>query len=112
MSKSQRTKGAQFEREVASMFKFAGYEAKRNLGQTRDGGHDLDVECHIPLTIECKRRKKAMQAMKWLEQADAAEQEGMSVVVTRGDGGRTAVVMYWEDWISLFQKAELWSMST
>ena len=38
MSKMQRTKGASFERDIVNVLKEHGYEAGRNLTQTRDGG--------------------------------------------------------------------------
>ena len=38
MSKSQRDKGHQFERDVVNVLKMHGYEASRNLTQTRDSG--------------------------------------------------------------------------
>ena len=42
MSKSQRTKGAAFEREVVNIIKEAlGEQVKRNLDQWRDGGHEI-----------------------------------------------------------------------
>lgn len=72
MSKSQRTKGAVFERDVCAIFSSAlGQEFKRNIGQARDGGNDIDIG---PLIVECKRRKTLGTVYKWLQQAiDAAK---------------------------------------
>lgn len=52
-----RNKGAAFEREVANLIRDSlGYECKRNLMQTAEGGHDL---IGIPgWAIECKRYKE------------------------------------------------------
>lgn len=69
MSKSQRTKGAVFEREVCEIFTSALNPAepfKRNIGQARDGGNDIDVG---PLVVECKRRKTLGTVYGWLQQA-------------------------------------------
>ena len=56
-----RNKGARFEREVAQVFKDAGYDAKRCF-QTRGGAAEVpDVEVldtSFPLDIECKHGKK------------------------------------------------------
>lgn len=72
MGKSQRTKGAVFEREVCDSFTAALNPAtpfKRNIGQARDGGNDIDVG---PLVVECKRRKTLGTVYGWLEQATRA----------------------------------------
>lgn len=69
MSKSQRTKGAAFEREICDVFTSAlnpPTPFKRNIGQARDGGNDIDVG---PLLIECKRRKTLGTVYAWLQQA-------------------------------------------
>lgn len=53
---NSRNKGATFEREVANLIKESlGFDCKRNLMQTAEGGHDL---IGIPnWAIECKRYK-------------------------------------------------------
>ena len=43
MGKAQRDKGAGFERDIVNVLKEHGYEAGRNLTQTRDGGGDIDL---------------------------------------------------------------------
>lgn len=93
MGKSQRTKGATFEREIAHRFRDAvGVDCKRNIGQARDGGNDLDVG---PLVVECKRRKTLTTLRAWYAQAHAAmvtrnlqsgRQDLVPVVVARADG--------------------------
>ena len=55
MSKMQRTKGASFERDIVNVLKEHGYEAGRNLTQTRDGGGDIDLPRWL---LECKRYAK------------------------------------------------------
>lgn len=73
MSKSQRTKGAVFEREVCDIFTSAlnpPAPFQRNIGQSRDGGNDIDIG---PLIVECKRRATLGTVYAWLQQAtDAA----------------------------------------
>jgi hypothetical protein len=67
VSKTQRTKGAAGEREVAQFFsKLFGREIKRTLGQARDSGTDVDTG---PLMIEVKRRKQVALLYEALDQA-------------------------------------------
>lgn len=86
MSKSQRNKGAAFERQVVRWLIEWGYKAKRLLSQSRDGGADVGwthgrIECkcgaHVPLTI-----------YKWLDQNEA------EIVVVKGDRKQPVAVMY------------------
>ena len=53
MSKSQRTKGAAFERECVILLNEHGADAERNLSQARDGGYDIDS---LFGAFECKKR--------------------------------------------------------
>lgn len=102
MSRSQRTKGAAYEREVANAFSDAlGDTITRRLGQARDGGHDLSVG---PLIVECKRRH-ALAVVPWLEQAaDACVGEHAGkypVVVTRADHSASVVVLRLDHFLAL-----------
>lgn len=111
MGKSQRTKGAVFEREVAAEFSsaFAPHEFKRHIGQARDGGNDLDVGC---LVVECKRRASLKVLRMWMQQATAAVSmrpvekvtrhathatldlmQRFPIVVMREDGGKEPMVL-------------------
>jgi len=53
VSRAQRTKGAQFERECVILLNEHGADAERNLSQTRDGGYDIDS---VFGAFECKKR--------------------------------------------------------
>lgn len=96
----QRTKGASYEREVCQVFSDAlDQPVKRNIGQARDGGNDIDVG---PLRVECKRRKSLGTLESWMQQAE----EGCPIdkypaVITRSDGGESMIVMKLEDFLSL-----------
>ena len=116
MGKSQRTKGAGFEREVCDVFSAAlGQKFKRNIGQARDGGNDIDVG---PLVVECKRRKSLKTVEGWLEQANRAArtrdflgkfgeddpragEAAIPVVVMRADNGVPMVLLTLDDFITL-----------
>lgn len=95
MGRSQRVKGAAFEREIA-----ARLGCSRNIGQARDGGDDVTFG---PLRIECKRRRRIAVVQAWVEQAAAScEREGdIPVVIARQDHGEPLVVMRFEDWMQV-----------
>lgn len=104
MSKSQRTKGAVFEREVCDVFTAAlnpPQPFKRNIGQARDGGYDIPIG---PLGVECKRRKTLGTVYAWLEQAVKAckgeyvehengPQPRIPIVVARQDADTSPIVI-------------------
>jgi hypothetical protein len=109
LGKSQRTKGATYEREVARRFTDAigldGVEIKRNIGQARDGGNDIDVG---PYVVECKRRKTLTTIEQWFAQAvvaAAARKPGpygpaIPIVVMRADHGSDYVVIRLNDFLA------------
>ena len=111
MGKSQRTKGAVYEREIALAFSKA-FQAKfsRNIGQSRDGGNDIDVG---PLVVECKRRKTLTTLRKWMDQAivaakrrlvpgtDLTTTPAIPMIVCREDNGESLVVLRLADFLTL-----------
>jgi hypothetical protein len=97
-----RTKGAEFEREVAArLSEILGVIVKRKLGAARDGGDDIQVG---PYSIECKRRK-ATAVDDWMRQAEenAAKTGRIPVVVTRADRREAIYCMRERDFVMLFQ---------
>lgn len=111
MGKAQRTKGAVYEREIAQQFtdvlSLPDVEFKRNIGQARDGGNDIDVG---PLVVECKRRKSLTGLYQWVEQAEAAAMErwraepgepAYPCVILREDDNESLVLMKLEDFLTL-----------
>jgi Holliday junction resolvase len=56
VSKLSRTKGAKFEREIATVLRELWPEAKRGIGQTRMGSEVPDVD-GTPYWVEAKHRK-------------------------------------------------------
>lgn len=103
MGKMQRTKGAEFERAVVMTLKARGFDAARNLEQTRDGGGDINLPAHL---IECKRYAK-IRVYEWLEQAEAAAKDHqIPVVVARADKKQAIAILYWEDFLGMMDNAE------
>jgi Holliday junction resolvase len=105
MGKSQRTKGATYEREVCKWLEERfGRAVTRNIGQARDGGNDID---YGPLLIECKRRKTLTTIESWMQQAvDSVaawmrrERRGavpVPLVVCRADNGASLVILRADD---------------
>lgn len=103
MSKSQRTKGANFEREVVRQFRELGHHVARNLDQWRDGGGDIALKRWM---FECKRRAK-ISVYEWMEQCKAAARgEQVPVVIARGDNKEALVIMRFEDFLEMFDALE------
>ena len=95
MGKSQRVKGATFEREIAGyLSERLGRVVKRKLEQARDGGDDIQVG---RFRIECKRRKR-LGFYAWMDQALAACASGdIPVVIARGDGHDAVALIFLDD---------------
>jgi len=99
MGKSQRIKGSVYERDVCHAIEDAtGIKVNRNIGQSRDGGDDITLP---PYRIECKRRA-SISTYVWMDQcAKSCGPTDVPVVIARGDGRESLVVMRFDDWIKL-----------
>jgi Holliday junction resolvase len=63
---NSRNKGKRGERELANLLQeYLGRDVTRNLAQSRDGGHDLNLE---GLALEVKRRE-VLALREWWDQA-------------------------------------------
>ena len=101
-----RTKGANFERELAKFFNshFHQMNAKRGLGQTRGGGEEIaDVEMQY-IHVEAKRHKRC-NIKAALNQAieDSKDKIKLPVAITKDDRKPILVTMQMEDCIELFK---------
>ena len=103
MGRRSRTKGATFEREIATrLTAVLGVPVKRRLGQARDAGHDLQGA--EPFIFELKRRAR-IGAMRWYEQAArAANTDGSDIpaVILREDNGPAAVLISLDDFLRVY----------
>lgn len=99
MSKSQRTKGANGERELATILSdHLGLIVKRTLGQARDGGHDIQTG---RFKWEVKRRK-AIAVYDFMAQIEeACEYNETPIVAMRADGKQWLVMMKLEDFLPM-----------
>lgn len=102
MSKSQRDKGAGYERELCAYFSDRlGRVVKRNIGQARDGGDDITIG---KFRIEAKRRKRIGNIYGWRQQViEASQPEDMPVVICRGDGKESLVILGLDDFTYLLR---------
>ena len=102
MSKSQRTKGHSFEREIANnLTELLGRKVQRHLGQARDGGDDITLS---PFRLECKRYAK-IAVYKWLEQVIAACGPGdIPVVIAKADHQDPIAILRYSDFRKLLVK--------
>lgn len=81
MSRSQRTKGASFEREMARLLAGVYPGARRGIGQARDSREVPDVD-NTPFWVECKvgQRPNVYAAFR---QAEEARDDRPTLVIAR-----------------------------
>ena len=106
--KGARTKGAQFERDMAnhlSEITDDSYEFKRGLGQTRSAATEgANVQCDRldgVIHIECKRHKRS-PIKPAMAQATNDCGTAVPIVITKDDRQPALVTMYLEDWQNMF----------
>ena len=101
-----RIKGANFERELAKLFRDKiGIEAQRGLAQTRGGGAEV-ADVHMDyLHIEAKRHK-ICSIKKALDQAieDSKDKDKLPVAITKDDRKPILVTMLFDDWVEIFKQ--------
>lgn len=103
MSSKSRTKGADFERQVANQVKsITDKECKRNLEQYREGCHyDLVGEAVKHLAIECKRYAKMTPSLlrKWQDQCIRNANGNVPVLIYKIDYQPIVILKYTgQDW--------------
>jgi hypothetical protein len=81
---ARRAKGQSAERELAKeLSKRLDGEVKRQLGQERDGGHDIDGLPLRRFAIEVKRQEKLALPRWWEQACDQAADRRVPVVAYR-----------------------------
>jgi len=105
MSKTSREKGKRGEREVASLLREYGYDARR--GQQYHGGSDSpDVVGLAGVHIEVKRTER-LDLYGALAQSKGDAGEEMPIVVHRKNNAEWVVIQPLKDWIDLYRAWEL-----
>ena len=109
MGKLSRTKGASYERHVASVLRPYYPNAKRGLGQAR-AGHEVDDVEGTPFWVQCKHGQRP-NLLEALSQADrdriAAGDLRPSLVIARKNGGADVVCLRLADFLELLPMASL-----
>lgn len=112
MAKLSRTKGANFERQIAAKLREIFPGAKRGY-QARGAAQDgCDVE-GTPYWCEAKTGKAPRLWPAW--QQACAESDGRAPIVVAhrdqavvGEGGQTIVIMDLDQWLGLLERAGKW----
>ena len=103
MGKMQRTKGAAFERAVATALAAIWPRACRGLAQCRNAREQADVE-RTPYWVECKVGAKP-NVLGAYDQAKAATDGRPVLVVTKVDRHEPLVTMSLAQFVALSSKA-------
>lgn len=107
MSKSQRDKGARYEREVANYLKGFGYDAHRSAQWCGKTGQAPDVVGLPHVHIECKHYANRGFDYAWLDQAKRDAKPGeMPVVFHKTDYHEDIVTMRRCDFMDLYVEWE------
>ena len=103
MSKSERNKGAEGEREICALIHdHLGIRVNRNLMQSACGGSDIKLS---PYAIEVKRRARIGNIYDWMKQAKAGcSQEERPIVFCRADREQWLAVMPIEEAFRLMRE--------
>lgn len=103
--KRSREKGKRGEREIASLLREYGYDARR--GVQYKGGQDSPDVIGLPGThIEVKRTER-LNLYDALSQSKADAGDDMPIVVHRKNNSEWVVIQPLSDWINLFRSWEL-----
>lgn len=108
MGKRSRTKGHDWEREVANRLTQAtGVECKRCLVETREGNSG-DIQTQLPLAVQCKVGQRPNPIAAYEEALEAAEiaEEAVAVIKrNQGPGGkkREVAVISFEYFLRLLE---------
>ena len=108
MGRLSRTKGAAYERQIATRMREIYPAAKRGLGQAR-AGHEVDDVEGTPWWVQTKHTK-VLNLLAALSQAkrdaDAAKDSRPPLVIGRRDRERDVACMYLDDLIALLKRVE------
>lgn len=106
LGKSNRRRGATFERDVASLYREAGHTDARRGIQNRTGADAADVE-GTPYWVECKLSNVRAPNVHTAFEQGAADTDGREVAVwSRVARGRTLVTISSEHYLRLVAAKE------
>ena len=105
---NSRTKGARFERELASKLRAEGYECRRSAQYAGNTGEAADVIGLPGIHIEAKHQE-TMRLYDWMAQAvrDSKTTNNIPAVFHRKNNAELLVTMRFEDWIKIYREWEM-----
>lgn len=106
---NSKSKGARFERQLASRFRECGYDARRTAQYCGNTGEASDVIGLPGIHVEAKHQEQ-MRLYEWMAQAkrDAAAGGGhaLPAVFHKKNNAEILVTMTLEDWFNLYREWE------
>lgn len=107
MPVNSKQKGARFERQLASLFRQEGYEARRTAQYCGNTGDASDVVGLPHIHIEAKHQE-TMRLYDWMAQAvhDAGKSRKLPTVFHKKNNAEILVTMRLEDWLKLYREYE------
>lgn len=104
---NSKEKGKRYERHVASMFRFEGYDDARR-GQQFNGIDGDDVVGVPGIHIECKARERGHgELYDWIAQSKRDAKGQLPVVIHKKNNCADLVTMEFGDWIRLYREWEV-----
>ena len=97
--KYARTRGHNYEREIANVFNALYPDAKRKLEYQISDCTGVDISNVGPFKIQCKRGKKYAPLSKIKE----IQEEGIHLLVTKGDREKSIACLYLDDFIEILK---------
>lgn len=107
MPVNSKQKGARYERELSSLLRAEGYEARRTAQYAGNTGEAADVIGLPGIHIEAKRQEQ-IRIYEWMQQAvrDSQKSRNLPAVFFRKSNEETLVCMRFPDWIQLYKEWE------
>ncbi len=102
---NSKQKGARFERQLASLFREHGYDARRTAQYCGNTGDASDVIGLPGIHIEAKHQER-MQLYDWMDQAkrDSKGTENMPVVFHKKNNAEILVTMRFDDFMEMYKE--------
>lgn len=107
MTINSKQKGARFERNLASLLREQGYDARRTAQYCGASGDAADVVGLPGIHIEAKHQE-TMRLYDWMEQAkrDSGGTGRLPAVFHKKNNAEILVTMRFDDWMQLYREWE------
>lgn len=106
---NSRNKGARFERQLASLFREQGYEARRTAQYCGNTGDASDIVGLPGIHVEAKHAEQ-MRLYEWMAQAkrdaSAGGKGNLPAVFHKKNNAAILVTMELEDWFNIYREYE------